>query len=89
MEVNFDGVKCKAYFQVIKITNDTKLYPALLGIDGAFENLVVLDINKRQMSFDFEDLRVVVPLDPNEGDQYNKLGREISTIETLTSSTTL
>jgi hypothetical protein len=45
------------------------LYPYLLGIDWAFENNEVLNIKKKDMSFDTETLHMIAPLDPNEGDK--------------------
>jgi hypothetical protein len=38
VEVNIDGVKNKAYFEVIVIMDESDPYPSLLGIDWAFDN---------------------------------------------------
>jgi hypothetical protein len=51
---------------------DSYPYPALLGIDWAFENNTVLNLKKRQMSFETYNLHVITSLDPNEGDMYNE-----------------
>jgi hypothetical protein len=48
----------------------------LLGIYWAFDNLAFLYLKKRQMSFELEDLRVVAPLDLEEGDRYVEPVRE-------------
>jgi hypothetical protein len=69
--VNIEGVKTKVDFEVIEIMDESDPYPALLGIDWAFENNVVLNLKKRQMSFETDTLCVVMPLDPYEGDHYN------------------
>jgi hypothetical protein len=69
--VNIEGVKMKEYFEVIEIMDDSDPYPSLLGIDWAFDNNVVLNLKKRQMSFETDTLHVIAPLDPNEGDRYN------------------
>ena len=61
---------------MIKITNDTEPYLALLSIDWDFDNLAILNLNKRKMSFESKDLSVVAPLDPEEGDRYVELVRE-------------
>jgi hypothetical protein len=66
-------LKKKKYFKVIEIMDDYDLYPALLGIDWAFDNNVVLNFKKRQMSFETKTLWVIVPLYPNEGNIYNEL----------------
>jgi hypothetical protein len=63
---------------VIEIMDDYDLYPALLGIDWAFDNNVVLNFKKRQMSFETNPLWVIVPLYPNEGNIYNELINEDS-----------
>ena len=63
------GLK-KVHFQVIDIIDDTKPYPCLLGIDWDIDNLAILNLKKRKMIFEFEDLRVFTPLDPNERDRY-------------------
>ena len=36
--VGMDGVHTKAYFEVIKIVDDTTPYPTLLGLDWVFDN---------------------------------------------------
>ena len=47
MLVDIDGVRSLAYFEVIEIIDDSKLYPALLGIDCDFENLAVINLKKK------------------------------------------
>jgi hypothetical protein len=72
VEVNIEGVKTKVDFEVIEIMDESDPYPALLGIDWAFDNNAVLNLKKRQMSFETDTLCVVAPLDPYEGDRYNE-----------------
>jgi hypothetical protein len=84
--VNIEGVKTKVYFEVIEIVDDSDPYPALLEIVWAFENNVVLNLKKRQMSFGTDTLRVITKLDPNEGNIYNEPVNEDaynSVIETI------
>jgi hypothetical protein len=38
--VNIEGVKMKAYFEVIEIMDDSDPYPTLLGIDWAFKTML-------------------------------------------------
>jgi hypothetical protein len=71
VEVNIEGVKTKAYFEVIEIMDDSDPYPALLGIDWEFDNNVMLNLKKRKMYFEMDTL-CDVPLDLNEGDRYNE-----------------
>jgi hypothetical protein len=72
VEVNIKGVKTKADFEFIEIMDESDPYLALLGIDWAFDNNVVLKLKKRQMSFETNTMRMVASLDPYEGDQYNE-----------------
>jgi hypothetical protein len=73
VEVNIDGVKTKVDFEkVIEIMDDSYPYPTLLGIDGEFDNNVVLNLKQWHMSFETDTLRIIVSLDPNEGDIYNE-----------------
>ena len=68
--VDIDGVCTVAEFEVIEIIDDNNPYPALLGIEWAMENAVVINLKKRQMTFEGKDLRVIVPLDPLQGERY-------------------
>jgi hypothetical protein len=45
--VNIEGMKTKAYFEVIEIMDDSYLYPKPLGIDWVFDNNVVLNLKKQ------------------------------------------
>jgi hypothetical protein len=76
VEVNSDGVKTKADFGVIEIMDDLDPFPSLLGIDWVFENNVVLNLKRRHMSFEMNNVCVIVPLDWVEGDRYNELVNE-------------
>jgi hypothetical protein len=65
--VDIDGVRMFADFEVIEIVDDRCSYPALLGIDWTFNNSTVADLKKRLMTFEGDGLRVITPLDPDEG----------------------
>jgi hypothetical protein len=71
VEVNIEGVKMKADFKVIEIMDESDPYPALLGIDWAFDNNAVLNLKKHQMSFETDTLHGHTT-DPYEGDRYNE-----------------
>jgi hypothetical protein len=72
VHVVIDRVTKLAYFEVIEIVDDNCPYPALLGIDWAFDNYTVVDLNKRCMKFKRDGLRVIAPLYPNKGQRYTK-----------------
>ena len=68
--VDIDGVSTIAYFEVIEIINDSNPYPTLLGIEWEIENSAVINLKNRQMTFEGKCLRVIVPLDPYQGERY-------------------
>jgi hypothetical protein len=70
--IDIDGVRNLADFEVIEIIDDNKPFPTLLGIDWAFDNLAVIDLKKKQMTFEHSRIRVIVPLDPSQGPQYTE-----------------
>jgi hypothetical protein len=70
VSVDIDGVRTFADFEVIEIVDDNCPYLALLGIDWAFNKSIVVDLKKRCMTFERDSLRVIAPLDPNEGQRY-------------------
>jgi hypothetical protein len=74
--VDIDGVRTFVDFKVIEIVNDSCPYLMLLGIDWAFNNSTIVDLNKRRMMFEGDGLRVIVPLDPDEGPIYTEPIRE-------------
>ena len=74
--VDIDGVRKFADFEVIEIVHDSCPYPALLGIDWVFNNSTVVDLKKIRMSFEGDGLRVITPLDLDEGERYTKPIRE-------------
>jgi hypothetical protein len=74
--VDIDGVRTFANFGVIEIVDDSCPYPALLGIDWAFNNSNVVKLKKTRMTFEGDVLRVIPPLDPDEGRRYTEPIRE-------------
>ena len=52
VEVDIAGVKNYTDFEVIDIMGDKDPYPALLGIDWAFENYTIIDLKKELMIFE-------------------------------------
>ena len=68
--MDIDGVRKFAYFDVIEIVDDNCPYPALLGIDWAFNNSTVVYLKKIHMNFERDGLMVIAPLDPDEGQRY-------------------
>jgi hypothetical protein len=68
--VDIYGVRTFVDFKVIDIVDDSCPYPTLLGIDWAFNNSTVVGLKKRKMTFEGHGLRVIAPLDPDEGHRY-------------------
>ena len=70
LQIDIDGVSTFADFKVIEIIDDSNPYPSLLGIEWAMENAAVINLKKRQMIFEGRYLRVILPLDPSQGEWY-------------------
>ena len=68
--MDIDGVSTLVDFEVIEIIDDSNPYPALLGIEWALGNYAVINLKNRQMTFEGKGLRVIVPLDPSQGERY-------------------
>ena len=49
--VDMNGVRSLADFEVIDIIDDSNPFPALLGIDWDFDNLEVINLKKKKMTF--------------------------------------
>jgi hypothetical protein len=65
--VDIDRVRTFVDFEVIEIVDDSYPYPTFLGIDWAFDKSIVVDLKKRRMTFERDGLRVIAPLDTDEG----------------------
>ena len=70
--VDIDGISTLADFEVIEIIDDSNPYPAFLGIEWEIENSAVINLKNRQMTFEGKGLRVIVPLDPSQGERYRR-----------------
>jgi len=70
--VDIDGVSMLTDFEVIAIVDNSNPYPALLGIDWAMDMKGIINLKRGKMTFKNKSLRVVVPLDPVEGERYTK-----------------
>jgi hypothetical protein len=74
--VDINGVRIFVYFEVIEIFDDSCPYPTLLGIDWDFNNSIVVDLKKIRMTFEGDGLRVITPMDLDEGHKYTDPIRE-------------
>ena len=68
--MDIEGLCTFAYFEVINIVYNTNPYLALLGIDWAIGNQTIINFKRRILSFEDDEMRVVAPLDPLEGQRY-------------------
>ena len=90
--VDIDGVRSIVDFKVTEIIDDINPFPALLGIDWAFDNLVVINLEKKQMTFEGHNIRIIAPLDPSKGPRYTKPIRkeeELQEVDDLYKMTTV
>ena len=65
--VDLQGVCSLADFKVIEIIDDSMPYPALLGINWEFKNQAIINLKKKNMSFEGNGIRVIGPLNPALG----------------------
>ena len=70
VHVEIEGLRTFVDFKFINIYDDMNPYPALLGIDWAIDNQTIINFKKRILSFEDDEMRVVVPIDPLEGHRY-------------------
>ena len=68
--IDIDGVSTLADFEVIEIIDDSNPYPALLGIEWAMANATIINLKRRHMTFEGNGMRVIIPLDPSQGERY-------------------
>lgn len=55
---------------MIEIVDDNNPYSSLLGIEWDFDNNAIINLKKRQISFEDGTHRVTAPIDPLEGRRY-------------------
>ena len=72
MPVDIDDMRSLAVFEFIEIIDDSRPYPALLGIEWEFDNLVVINLKKKQITFEGHNIRIIAPLDPLMGPRYSE-----------------
>jgi hypothetical protein len=70
VKIDMDGVRTKANFEVIKIVYDATPYPALLGLDWAFENQAIINLKTKRMAFYSRDYRFISALNPSKGERF-------------------
>jgi hypothetical protein len=68
--IDLNGVCTMVDFEVIEIVDGTTPYPKLLGLDWEFDNQDIINLKTRKMSFELGKYRVIVPLDPSEGERF-------------------
>jgi hypothetical protein len=68
--VDLYGVRTKVDFEFIQIMDDTTPYPTFLVLHWAFENHAIINLKTRKMTFESREYRVIVRLDPSEGERF-------------------
>jgi len=59
--VDIERFHTTTIFELIEIVDDINPYHASLGIDLDFDNLSIINLNKRQMICEGNNMRVIVP----------------------------
>ena len=70
MVFNIKGMKTHVDFDVIEVVEDRGSYPTLLGIGWDNDSREVINFKKRVMTFENQDVKVIAPMDPQEGQRY-------------------
>ena len=65
--VDIEGMKTRADFDVIEVVGDGGSYPVLLGIGWDNDSTAIINFKKHVMTFENQDVRVITPMDPQEG----------------------
>ena len=68
--LNVEGFHTFVDFEVINIIDYTNPYLALMGIYWAIDNQTIINFKKRILSFEDNEIIVVLPIDPLEGQRY-------------------
>ena len=74
--VDVEGMRTRVDFDIIEVVNGEDSYPALLGVGWANDSMVVINFKKQMMTFENQDIRVIAPMDPDEGKRYIKLVKD-------------
>ena len=67
---DIEGMKMHADFDVIEVVEDGGSYPTLLGNGWDNDSIAVINFKKCVMTFENQDVGVIVPMDPQEGRRY-------------------
>ena len=70
--MDLEGITTNADFEVIQLEEEAEPYPALLGIEWAFDNNAIINLKNRTMTFKSDNLRLTTPLHPIEGNRYTE-----------------
>ena len=68
--VDFEGMRTHDEFDVIEFVKGEGSYPTLLGVGWASDSMEVIKFKKQMMTFGNQYIRVIVPMDPDEGRRY-------------------
>ena len=68
--IDIEGLHTITNFEIINIVDDTNPYPALLEINWAIDNHTIINFKKKILSFKDNEMIVVSPIDPLEGQRY-------------------
>ena len=66
VQVDIEGLRTFVDFEVINIVDDTNPYPMLLVTDWVMGNQTIINFKRRILSFEDDEMRVAMPLDPLE-----------------------
>ena len=65
--IDVEGMRTHDYFDIIEVFNGEGSYLSLLVVGWDNDSMVVINFKKQMMTFENQDIRVIAPMDPNEG----------------------
>ena len=76
LAVEVEGMNTYVDFDVIEVVDGGGSYPMLLGMGWDSDSMKVINFKKHVMTFENQDIRVITPMDPNEGGRYIELVKD-------------
>ena len=74
--IGTDGVCTTTIFEMIQILDDSNPYPTLLGLNWEIDSMAIINLKKRKIIFESDNMRVIVPLARSKGVRYTEPVRE-------------
>ena len=71
LDIDVEGMRIHANFDIIEVVNGEFSYLSLLGVGWANDTMAVINFKKRMMTFENQNIRVITPMDPDIRGNFN------------------